>query len=87
MASKRFRALSQFDWDKVRGTEPEEWRLYVPSLREQVVELSGRVDYTTYTTEHAEQLTAMLGENLLGLREHPTKNPDVGSYAAGSDDD
>lgn len=86
ISTARFVEMAQFPWNEVVGDTPADWQLYVPTLREQIVDLSGRTDYTTYTAEHAEKLTVMLGENLLGLHDDPNENP-VEGYSTGSDGD
>lgn len=90
LTQDRWLETATFPWEAERGEDAQEWELYLPSLRDQVVDLSGRIDYTTYTSEHADELKVMLnddGESLLGLSDDPQRNPDVVAVPSGSDSD
>lgn len=87
LTEDRWLNVATFPWEAVRGEDPQPWDLYQPTLRDLVVGLSGRVDYTTYTTEHVEQLSAMLDGDLLGLKDDLIQNPEGEAVTPGSDDD
>jgi len=85
LTEDRWQDVATFPWEAQRGEDPQPWDLYEPTLRDLVVSLSGRPDFTTYTGEHVEQLSAMLDESLLGLNDDPQENPEQGAVLPGSD--